>query len=128
MTDRLHDIEQQARDESAAAAFLLKEYVEPFGERGIHMADARQVVACLHGVVALAAELRAAADREQQLREAVENLLEDVDDAMRDDPLLHDLEIRIGARFLGFGGGFNHEDDLRTALAAVSAPPAKKDA
>lgn len=41
------------RDEAAAAKFLLAEYVEPFGDRGIHMADARQIVACLRGIVAL---------------------------------------------------------------------------
>lgn len=52
---QLEQMREALRDEGAAAMFLLGEYVEPFGERGIHMADAHQIVACLRGVAALAA-------------------------------------------------------------------------
>ncbi len=55
--------------------------------------------------------------------EAALNLLTDVDEAQADDLRLHDLQQRIGALFLGYGGGWNHDDDLRAALAPFRQEP-----
>lgn len=56
------------------------------------------------------------------LRAALENLSEDAAALEAQDLLLHDLEARIGAMLLGFGGGHNHLEDIRAALASAGAP------
>jgi hypothetical protein len=53
-----------------------------------------------------------------RLREAVENLVEDVEEVLRLDETLPAEQHRIGGLLLGYGGGHNHLDDLRAALAA----------
>jgi predicted RNase H-like nuclease (RuvC/YqgF family) len=57
-------------------------------------------------------------EREKAVLEgALRNLIEDVDEAMAEDLTLHALQQKIGALYLGYGGGWNHDDDLRAALS-----------
>jgi hypothetical protein len=64
-------------------------------------------------------ELARVSREAEQLREAVENLCEDVDEALRLDETLPAEKHRLGGILLGYGGGHNHLEDLRAALAAA---------
>ena len=61
------------------------------------------------------------AERDTALR-ALENLSEDAAQLEAEDLRLHDLESRLGAMLLGFGGGHNHLEDIRAVLAASGEP------
>ena len=75
----------------------------------------RRIASALTAVDELARVSREA----EQLREAVENLCEDVDEALRLDETLPAEKHRLGGILLGYGGGHNHLEDLRAALAAA---------
>src|SRR5690242_19301884 len=61
----------------------------------------------------------AAERRARTAADALENLDEDAAAIEPEDLTLHELERRLGAMLLGFGGGHNHLEDIREALAVL---------
>ena len=59
-------------------------------------------------------------DRLEAVAEAARNWVDDVDEIRRRERAEWELvETAWGKAWLGFGGGNNHEDDFRSALAAL---------